>query len=148
MLLLYPAFGGCTTTILHGLTYPKIICTPEEEEREKMATLRSVDRHFRRPVHQKSWRKGKTSGDAMRKCSTGWRLTRLTRSLKDSPSKTTKAESFRGCRPWTETQQVNPQQSASPPCSRVKGSLFRQDGAHRSVVSVRVLVVFSSPAPS
>ena len=44
-----------------------------------MATLRSVDRHFYRPGQQKSWRKGKISGDATRKCSK--RLTRLTRSL-------------------------------------------------------------------
>ena len=28
-----------------------------------MATLRGVDRHFRGPGQQKSWRKGKTPGD-------------------------------------------------------------------------------------
>ena len=51
MLLLLPVSGGCTAT----------------------STSRSVDRNFRGPGRQKSWRKGKTSGDA----------TRLTRSLKD-----------------------------------------------------------------
>ena len=34
MLLLFPVFGGCTATILRGLTYPKILCTPEKEERK------------------------------------------------------------------------------------------------------------------
>ena len=29
-------------------------------------------------------------------------------SLKDSPSKTAKAGSFRGCKPWTETKQMSP----------------------------------------
>ena len=36
-------------------------CRKKKKEREKMATSRGVDRRFRR---QKSWRKGKTSGDA------------------------------------------------------------------------------------
>ena len=40
-------------------------------EREKMATSRGVDCHFRGPRWQKSWRKGKKSGDATRKCSKG-----------------------------------------------------------------------------
>ena len=53
-----------------------------KKEREKMVKSRGVDRHFRGPGRQKS-------------------------RLKDSPRKTTKAESFRGCRPWTETQHVN-----------------------------------------
>ena len=26
MPILFPVFGGCTVTILHGLTYPKILC--------------------------------------------------------------------------------------------------------------------------
>ena len=43
----------------------------KKKEREKMATSRGVDRHFRGPGRQKSWRKGKTSGDATRKCSKG-----------------------------------------------------------------------------
>ena len=49
------------------------LCDPKrsKKEREKMATSRGVDRHFRRPGQQKSWRKGKTSGDATRKCSEG-----------------------------------------------------------------------------
>ena len=33
--LLLPLFGGCTATILHGLTYPKILCMPEKEERKR-----------------------------------------------------------------------------------------------------------------
>ena len=28
-----PLSGGCTATIRRGLTYPKILCTPEKEER-------------------------------------------------------------------------------------------------------------------
>ena len=32
MLLLFHVFGGCTATILRGLTYPKILCTPIKEE--------------------------------------------------------------------------------------------------------------------
>ena len=33
--LLFPLFGGCMATILHGLTYPKILCAPEKEERKR-----------------------------------------------------------------------------------------------------------------
>ena len=40
-----------------------------------MAISRGVDRHFRRPGQQKSCRKGKTSGDANRKCSKGQTVT-------------------------------------------------------------------------
>ena len=40
-----------------------------------MATSRGVDRHFRGPGRQKSRRKGKTSGDATRKCSEGETVT-------------------------------------------------------------------------
>ena len=29
--LLFPLFGGCTATILCGLTYPKILCMPERK---------------------------------------------------------------------------------------------------------------------
>ena len=43
----------------------------KKKEREKMATSRAVDRHFRGPGWQKSWRKRKTSGDTTRKCSKG-----------------------------------------------------------------------------
>ena len=32
---LFPLFGGCTITILRGLTYPKILCVPEKEERKR-----------------------------------------------------------------------------------------------------------------
>ena len=72
MLLLLPVFGGCTAAILCGLTYPKILCAPQKEDRrEKMVTLRGVDCHFHTPRRQISWRYGKTSGDATRKCSKG-----------------------------------------------------------------------------
>ena len=62
--LLFPLFGGCMATILHGLTYPKILCAPEKKkkERQKMATSRGVDHYFRGPGRRKSGRKGKTSG--------------------------------------------------------------------------------------
>ena len=33
--LLLPLFGGCTATILRGLTYPKILCAPKKEERKR-----------------------------------------------------------------------------------------------------------------
>ena len=57
---LFPLFGGCTTTILCGLTYPKILWVPKKKkEREKMVTLRGVDCHFRGPGQQKLWRKCK-----------------------------------------------------------------------------------------
>ena len=48
-ILLFPFFGECTTTVLLGLTHPKILCMSEKEEREIMATLRGVDRHFCEP---------------------------------------------------------------------------------------------------
>ena len=47
----------------------------KKKEREKMATSRGVDRHFRGPGQQKWWRKGETSGDATRKCSKGSTVT-------------------------------------------------------------------------
>ena len=51
----------------------------------KTTTLRGVDRHFRGPGWQKSWRKSKTCGDATRKCSKRLdrpiQSTQLTRSL-------------------------------------------------------------------
>ena len=31
----FPLFGGCTVTILRGLTYPKILCAPKKEERQR-----------------------------------------------------------------------------------------------------------------
>ena len=39
----FPLFGGHTTTILHGLTYPKILCAPLlcSKEKKKMITVRS-----------------------------------------------------------------------------------------------------------
>lgn len=30
---LFHLFGGCTATIRHGLTHPKIVCAPENKER-------------------------------------------------------------------------------------------------------------------
>ena len=33
--LLFYVVGGCTATILRGLTYPKMLCTPEKEERKR-----------------------------------------------------------------------------------------------------------------
>ena len=65
MLLLFPLFGGCTATILRGLTYPNILCASKKEE--GLTSLGTV-RHFHRPGQQKSWCNGKTSGDATRKC--------------------------------------------------------------------------------
>ena len=51
---------------------PRFSAHPKKKkERQKMATSRGVDRHFRGPGRQKSWRKSKTSGDATRKCSKG-----------------------------------------------------------------------------
>ena len=35
MLLLFPVFGGCNATIIYGLAYPRILCTPEKEERNR-----------------------------------------------------------------------------------------------------------------
>ena len=32
---LFSLFGGCTATILHGLTYPKILRAPDKEERNR-----------------------------------------------------------------------------------------------------------------
>ena len=75
------------------------LCSRNRWKKEKMATSRGVDRHFRGPGRQKLRRKGKTSGDATR--------TADEVSPKDSPSKTAKAESFKGCRPWIETQHVS-----------------------------------------
>ena len=35
MLLLFHLFGRCIPSILHSLTYPKILCAPEKEERKR-----------------------------------------------------------------------------------------------------------------
>ena len=60
-------------------------CPKMKIEWEKMVTLRGVDCQFRGPGHQKSWRKGKTSGDATRKLTTSpWR-TRLRRLQRPGP---------------------------------------------------------------
>ena len=106
----FPLFFEDAPLLSFVVTYPKILCTPKKEEREKMATSRGIDSNFCRPRQQKSWHKCKhlmmqpgnapkarpsylTTADAVNKVS-----------LKDSPSKTSK--SFKGCRPWTETQQL------------------------------------------
>ena len=55
---------------------PRFLAHPKKKkERAKMATSRGVDRHFRGPGRQKSWRYGKTSGDTTRKCSKGQTVT-------------------------------------------------------------------------
>ena len=72
-------------------THPK-----NEKEREKMATSRGVDRHFRGPGWQKSWRKCKTSGDTTRNQETvtlnNGCILRRTRPLQASPSKDADSE--------------------------------------------------------
>ena len=63
----FPVFGGC----FMASHIPRFFACPKnKKERDKMATLRGVDRHFRGPGQQKSWRKGKTPGDATRKWDT------------------------------------------------------------------------------
>ena len=52
MLLLFPLFEGCTATIIHGLTYAKILCEPQKR-RKKERKWCGVDCHFRRPGQQK-----------------------------------------------------------------------------------------------
>ena len=95
--LLFPLLGGCTATILHGLTYPKILCALKKKE--KMATSLGVnhDERVKYLVTQpgsapKARLSYLTTADAVNKVF-----------LKDSPSKTAKAGSFKGCRPWIET---------------------------------------------
>ena len=51
MLLLLPVFGGCTATILRGLTYPKILCAPEKEERKR----ENGDITWRRSSLSRAW---------------------------------------------------------------------------------------------
>ena len=54
-MLLFPLFGGCTAAIRRGLTYPKVLCAPKEEERERESgDITWLDRHFRGPARQKS----------------------------------------------------------------------------------------------
>ena len=49
---------------------PRFFARPKKKkERDKMATSCDVDHHISGPGHQKSWCKGKTSGDTTRKCS-------------------------------------------------------------------------------
>ena len=91
-MLLFPVFGGCTATILCGLIYPKMLFMPEKQERKKIVTSHGIDRHCRGPGRQKSWLKGKTSGDTSRKCSGwgGWQgpwRTRLQRPQRPGPLK-------------------------------------------------------------
>ena len=50
-LLLLPVSGGCTSTILRGLTYPKILCTPKKEERKR----ENGDIAWRRSSLSRAW---------------------------------------------------------------------------------------------
>ena len=48
----FPLFGGCIAATQH---IPRFFARPKKKkEREKMATLRGVDRHFRGPGQRKS----------------------------------------------------------------------------------------------
>ena len=51
MLLLLPVSGGRTATILRGLTYPKILCAPEKEERKR----ENGDIAWRRSSLSRAW---------------------------------------------------------------------------------------------
>ena len=51
MLLLLPVSAGCTATILRGLTYPKILCTFEKEERKR----ENGDIAWRRSSLSRAW---------------------------------------------------------------------------------------------
>ena len=64
-----PSFPSFQRMHRYYPTYPKR--QKKKKEREKMASSRGVDRHIRRPGRHKLWRKGKTPGDATRKCSKG-----------------------------------------------------------------------------
>ena len=91
---------------------PRFARPKKKKDRDKMVTSYGVDRHFRGPGQQKSWCKGKTSGDTTGNAPkarpshlmTVYAINKV--SPKDSPSKTAEAGSFEGCRPWIETQQL------------------------------------------
>ena len=105
--LLFPPFGRCTATILRGLTYPKILCMPKKKKKES----RGVDSHFRVPGWRKSWRKRKylvtQPGNAPKARPSHLTMADVVNKVspKDLPATSAKARSFKGCRPWTETQQ-------------------------------------------
>ena len=68
LLLLFPVFEDAP--LRSSSHIPRFFaCPKKKKETEKMVTSRGVDCHFCGPGRQKSWRKGKTSGDATRKCS-------------------------------------------------------------------------------
>ena len=83
---------------MHG--YYPLHTQKNKKEREKMATSRGVDHHFCAP----GWQKSSCKGDATWKCSkcstpiftTVDGVNKV--SPKDSPSRTAKAGSFKGCR--------------------------------------------------
>ena len=100
-LLLFPLFGGCTATVLHGLTYAKILCAPKKEERK-------------RENGDITWRRSSLlvtqPGNAQKT-----RLSHLTTA--DAANKTVKAESFEGCRLLIGTYvSVSLQYHKWPPC--------------------------------
>ena len=50
MLYLFPVFVGCMATILHGLPYPKILCTPEKRRKRE-----NGDIAWRRSSLSRAW---------------------------------------------------------------------------------------------
>ena len=97
--LLRPVSGGCTATILCGLTYPEILYAPKKEERKR----ENIDIAWRRlslsslRVKHLVTQPGNAPKTRPSHLTTADQVNEV--SLKDSPSQTTKAESFRGRRP-------------------------------------------------
>ena len=80
-----PVSGGCTATILRGLTYPKILCTAKKEERKR----EHGDNAWRRSSPSWAWAAERVK-HLVTQSGKAPKARPLTRSLKDSPSKTTK----------------------------------------------------------
>ena len=96
----------------------------KKKEREKVSTSCGVDHHFHWPGRQKSCMtqpgnapKARpshlTTADAFNKVSP-----------KDSPSKTAKVGSFKGCRPWIETQLLTAREPRLTGCICCKRRIF------------------------